>query len=128
MDFITLEFALGRWSQSLYRWAITIIPLFVLLYVIRPKFLQKYRIQQIAEHKPKYLTEFMRSVLIFLVYTIPTYVLMTVKNYTGYSTTASATLRPIHFSSSGNWPKTIESIFKPKPSFGLMPVKLSSRI
>lgn len=86
MDFITLEFALGRWSQSLYRWTITIIPLFVLLYVIRPKFLQKYRIQQIAEHKPKYLTEFTRSVLIFLVYTIPTYVLMIVKNYTGYST------------------------------------------
>ncbi len=86
MDFITVDLVLGRWGQSLLRWSLLIIPMFVLLHVMKPKFLLKYKIRQIKEAKPRYLSELARSVLVFLIYVIPTVVLMTVKKYTGYST------------------------------------------
>lgn len=85
MSSITIEFFFQRWGQSLFRWGITIIPLFLILSVIRPRFLDRFKIPQFNSSPPKYFSEFIRSVLVFLVYTIPTYVLIFVKAKTGYS-------------------------------------------
>jgi Delta7-sterol 5-desaturase len=85
MEFVTLELILGRWGQSVIRWAYMIIPMFVLLHIFKPQFLQKYRIRQIKEAKPRYLSEMIRSIFVFLNYVVPTIVLLAVKKYFGYS-------------------------------------------
>lgn len=85
MDFITADLVLGRWGQSLLRWSMMIIPMFVVLHLLKPKFLMKYKIRQIKETEPRYWSELIRSILVFLIYVIPTIVLMAVKKYTGYS-------------------------------------------
>lgn len=80
-----IDLLLSRWLTTMFRASIVLVPLTFLFWVIRPSFLEDFRISQPKDVRTRSIEELPRLILGLSVYIIPTGILYLTKHFFGYS-------------------------------------------
>ena len=80
-----LQYILERGSLILLRASFILGPMFLLFWILKPGFLEKFRIHQPRQVKPRYLTDLLLTIMGLLVYLIPIYCMAFLSEKFGYS-------------------------------------------
>lgn len=82
---ITFDVLLMRFIASMSRWATYVVPFFVLFWILKPKFLMKYKLPALIEKPPRFFQEALNSCVGIGVYLIPFVTMVSLKKNFGYS-------------------------------------------